>query len=93
MTTNAAANNNMPIRAEISGSDRCDCEGFSVRNAAPVLAMCKKLIEAGFDPCRPLEAWRGATLCIKIRSIGEGSRLVYLDGGGFYRKVLAAKNS
>ena len=35
------------IRAEIVGADRCYAEAHCVRGAAPVLAMCRKLIAAG----------------------------------------------
>lgn len=74
------------IRAEIIGSDRCVAEGLSVRNSAPVLAMCCKLVEVGFDPARPLEAWRGPVLCLTVRSIGEGARLKGQSCGGFRMK-------
>jgi hypothetical protein len=63
------------IRAELSKSDVCSAEGFTIRSAAPVLALCRKLIDAGYDPDRPLHAYRGDTLCLKIRSIGEGAKL------------------
>jgi hypothetical protein len=72
-----------PIRAEIIKSNRCDAEGYTVKASAPVLAMCRKLIEAGYDPTRPLHAYRGSTLCLKVRSIGEGARLECQEGGGF----------
>jgi hypothetical protein len=31
------------------------------------------LIQAGHDPAEPAEAWRGETLCLHIRSIGEAA--------------------
>jgi hypothetical protein len=31
--------------------------------------------EAGHDPDTPLEAYRGTTMCLKVRSIGEGAKL------------------
>jgi hypothetical protein len=62
------------IRAEIDGSDRCEAEGHIVKASAPVLAMCRKLIEAGYDPSRPLHAYRGDTLCLTVSSIGWGAR-------------------
>ena len=37
-----------PIRAEISKSNQCDAEGHTVKVSAPVLAMCRKLVEAGY---------------------------------------------
>ena len=63
------------IRANITGSDRCQAEGIAVRGAAPVLAMCRKLLDAGYDPARPLHAYRGDALALKVRSIGEGAKL------------------
>jgi hypothetical protein len=48
-----------------------------------MLATCRKLIELGYDPARPLHAFRGDVLCLKVRSIGEGARLECQDGGGF----------
>jgi hypothetical protein len=63
------------IRAELSKSDTCTAEGFTVRANAPVLGLCRKLVDAGYDPDRPLHCYRGDTLCLKIRSIGEGAKL------------------
>lgn len=63
------------IRAEIVGSDQCRAEGYTARASAPVLALCRVLVEAGFDPGRPLHVFRGATLCLTIRTIGEGAVL------------------
>jgi hypothetical protein len=40
--------------------------------------MCRKLVAEGYDPRRALEAYRGDMLCLKVRSIGEASKL----GGG-----------
>jgi hypothetical protein len=66
------------IRAEIVGNT-CIALGITVHGAAPVLALCRKLIEAGHDPATPLEAWRGAILCLRIRSIGEAAQLTVQD--------------
>ena len=65
-----------PIRAEIVGADQCHAEGFGVRSAAPVLAVCRKLIAAGLDPGRSLHAFRGNVLCLVVRRIGEAARFV-----------------
>ena len=46
-----------------------------MRAMAPVLAMCRKLIADGDDPDRPLHAYRGAVLCLIVRSIGEAAQL------------------
>jgi hypothetical protein len=47
--------NQIPHLAEMTLT-HCGAEGFTVRAYAPVLAMCRKLIEAGYDPATPLHA-------------------------------------
>jgi hypothetical protein len=64
-----------PIRAEISGNDRASAEGISAHGHAPVLRLCRQLLAAGFDPTRPLFAYRRNVLCLIIRAIGEGAAL------------------
>jgi hypothetical protein len=68
-----------PIPATLIGSDRCTAEGISVRAYAPVLALCRALIEAGHDPGRALHAHRGGVLALVVRSIGEGAGLTVED--------------
>jgi hypothetical protein len=68
-----------PIWAELIGLDRCEAEGFIARGHAPVLELCRELVAAGFSPASPLEAWRGNTLCLRVRSIGEAARLTVAD--------------
>jgi hypothetical protein len=67
------------IRAELSGYDTCTALGITVQAAAPVLAMCRKLIEAGYDPDLPLHAYRGETLCLTVSSIGYGAKYTVAD--------------
>jgi hypothetical protein len=67
------------IRAVIIGSNQAEANGITARGHAPVLALCRALIEAGHDPNTPLEAYRGSTLCLRVRSIGEGARLTVED--------------
>lgn len=69
-----------PVHAEIIGSDKCRAEGYSARGPSPVLALCRKLVEAGFDPGRPLHAYRGEVLCLIVRSIGAGAALTVAEG-------------
>ncbi len=83
-TTSSAPDS--PLIARIIGSDRCECENFTVKHSAPVLALCRKLVEAGYDPGRPLHAYRGSTLCLTVRSIGEAALLVPQSCGGFRSK-------
>jgi hypothetical protein len=63
------------LRAIIIGSNQAEANGVTARGHAPVLALCRALIEAGHDPNTSIAAYRGATLCLKVRSIGEGTRL------------------
>jgi hypothetical protein len=59
------------VRAELSGSDRCTALGLDVGAVAPVPALCRLLVEAGYAPTLRLEAYRGDVLCLSVRSIGE----------------------
>jgi hypothetical protein len=63
------------VRAEIINSGQCAAEAYTGRGASPVLALCRKLIAAGYDPATPLEAFRGAVMCLRARSIGEAAGL------------------
>jgi hypothetical protein len=69
-----------PIRAELSGDRRCSAAGITATGNAPVLTLCRRLIEAGLDPALPLEAYRGATLSLRVRSIGQGAKLTVYEG-------------
>jgi len=68
-----------PISARLIGSDRCEAERIIARSSAPVLALCRELVAAGFHPASSLEAWRGDMLCIRIASIGEAAQFTVED--------------
>jgi hypothetical protein len=53
-----------PIIAHLCGGETCNAEGITVRSHAPVLAMCRELIGAGYDTSRQLHAYRGDMLCL-----------------------------
>ena len=75
-----------PISAELAGSNECCTEGHVAQGASPVLALCRKLIDAGFDPYSPLEAYRDAILALRVRSIGEAAGVeINSAGTGFVR--------
>jgi hypothetical protein len=78
-TTSPARNQLAVVRARITGNNTCSALGITVRAAAPVLALCRKLIEARQDPATPLEAYRGDMLCLQVRSIGEGAQLTVYE--------------
>lgn len=69
----------VPIRATLFGSDRCEAEGIIAINPAPVLALCRGLVRAGHNRCRPLHAYRGTTLALIVRTIGEGAAFTVDD--------------
>ena len=76
--------NYQAICAVIVGTDQCEALGYKVRAAAPVLALCRELIEAGHDPGRSLDVYRGDVLALRVGSIGEVARLsIRGDGVGF----------
>ena len=64
-----------PLRADLFGSDTARCGGMSATGRSPVLDLCRRLVAAGHDPALPLHVYRGATLALRVRSIGAGARL------------------
>ena len=68
-----------PIRAQFDSRSACAKIGdleVSAKGRAPVLALCRALIDEGVDPSAPLEAYRGETLCLKVGAIGSVYDLV-----------------
>jgi hypothetical protein len=63
------------IHAELIGADAINAAGMVTYSTAPVLALCRALVAAGYDPATPLQTYRGATLCLRVRSIGEAAGL------------------
>jgi hypothetical protein len=69
------------IRAELIGQDCARANEILVTgHAASALRLCRALRKAGIDPATPLEAYRGAMLSLRVRSIGEGAALTVRDG-------------
>ena len=68
-----------PIRATLIGSGRCEAEGIVACGYAPVLALCRSLIEAGHDPERALHPYRSGVLALAVRSLGEAAELTVAD--------------
>ena len=72
------------VRAELHGTDSANALSITVRANAPVLELCRRLVAAGHDPASRLEAYRGETLCLLVRAIGEAAALeVNAKGTGF----------
>ena len=64
------------IKAELVGSDTAMADGITIlHNSAPVIALCSALLKAGHDPMEPMEVYRGTTLALTVRSIGEAAKL------------------
>lgn len=75
------------IRAELIGSDTATALGHSVTAYAPVLELCRALVAAGHDPVAPMQAYRGPTLCLIVRAIGEAAGLeINSKGTGLIRR-------
>jgi hypothetical protein len=82
-----------PIRAELdevirpgqSYSRRPHARALGVevfatrRSDAVVCALCRRLVEAGHDPATPMEVYRGQTLALHVRSIGEAAKLTVTE--------------
>jgi hypothetical protein len=65
----------LAIRARLVGSNTCSAAGKTAIGPAPVLALCRRLVAAGLDPNLALEIYRGHTLALFVRSIGEAATL------------------
>jgi hypothetical protein len=48
---------------------------IAVHIGSPVLALCRKLTEAGYPSSAEVECYRGGTLSLHVRSIGEAAKL------------------
>jgi hypothetical protein len=72
------------IRAELRGSTEATALGITAHCNAPVLELSRRLIADGANPSAPLEVWRGDTLALRIRSIGQAAALeINSKGTGF----------
>jgi hypothetical protein len=67
----------MTIKAELSSDSFASVVGSTIAVAigSPVLALCRKLVEAGYPSSVEVECYRGETLSLHVRSIGEAARL------------------
>jgi hypothetical protein len=58
---------------------------LAVHISSPVLALADKLFNIGIDPATPLACYRGETLALKVRSIGEAAHLEVSGAGTGFR--------
>ena len=57
------------ILAELSSDSFATVPGITARSPSLVLALCRKLIESGtYGSSIPLDAYRGATLCLRVHA-------------------------
>jgi hypothetical protein len=75
------------IYADLCDSDVAKALHIKIRSPAPLLDLCRALVEAGVDPTTPLEAYRDKTLCLRVRSIGEAAKLKIGGDGVSFRPV------
>jgi hypothetical protein len=68
--------------AELRGNDTASIGDIVVTGRAPALALCRKLVELGYDPSIPLHLYRDGTLAIKVGSIGAGAMLTVDESTG-----------
>jgi hypothetical protein len=72
------------IRADLIGATIFIAAGITAIGNTPVLAICRQLVEAGHDPRRRLNVYRGDTLALTVRSIGVAAGLeINSKGTGF----------
>src|SRR5690348_10236794 len=63
-----------PIRAQLAGNV-CSAVGIAAKADAPILALCRKFLDAGHDPATPLEVYRGDVLALQVKFIGQAAGL------------------
>ena len=71
----------MTLRIDLSSDTIAavsSASSLAVHTGAPVLALCRKLVDIGYPSSADLEAYRGDVLCLKVRSVGEAAGL-YVD--------------
>jgi hypothetical protein len=68
------------FRVELVGSDQAIAYGLTARGYAPLCQLCRRLIEAGFNPGQPVEAYRGNVLALRARSLRMAATLTVEDG-------------
>jgi hypothetical protein len=67
------------VRIDLAGADTASALGLTVQGRIPVLSLCRQLVAASRDPAEPAEAYRGTTLALRIRSLGEAAGLTVVE--------------
>jgi hypothetical protein len=74
------------IHAELTGDDTAICGDITAKSFTPVIRLCQLLLDAGHEPSARLHVYRGSTLTLTVKSIGDGAQLV-VKGTGFRRTL------
>ena len=66
------------MRAELINVTTATVRALGITSCAatPVLELCRTLVAAGVDPTTPLAIYRGGTLALRVRSVGESAGLI-----------------
>jgi hypothetical protein len=73
------------VYSDLCGDDVASALNIKIRSPAPVLDLCRALVAAGVDPATELHCYRGETLCLRIRAIGEAGKLKIGGDGVTFR--------
>jgi hypothetical protein len=82
-----AGETQLTIRAELFGANCCAGLGLEARGAAPVPALCRKLVEAAHGPALALEDYRGGSIQVPA-SLPADRRRRTADGVAVYDGTL-----
>jgi hypothetical protein len=64
-----------PVKVYLVGMREAEADGFCASGDTPILSLCRRLIDAGYDPQCPVHVHRGDALAMTISSLGYGARL------------------
>jgi hypothetical protein len=67
------------IHATLTGSDRCEAVNVIAVGHAPVLTLCRQLLERGIDPDIAMVVFRRGQVALRVRAIGQAAKLAVED--------------
>ena len=80
----------LPIMAQLRGSRTASAEGITVESYTPAFELCRKLIEAGMDPKKPIVFFRNGEIALKVKSLEWGAEHTVEDdrrGKPVFKKI------
>jgi hypothetical protein len=76
-----------PIKGVLCNDDLAVAAGLFARGTSPVFALCRVLIDYGFDRDLQLDLYRDDELCLSIHGIGTAAELeINAHGTGFRKR-------